>query len=116
MALPLRIRIPKKSVMGKDPLQHRPGIHVERERDLYLQLLNLGRQEQLTPLLQEALGLIVELGDARQGYLELYDDEAAGEPRWWIAHGFSDDQVQYVRAALSTGIIAEALATGHTIA
>jgi len=103
-------------VMGKDPLPTPELAHIERERDLYLQLLNLGRQEQLTPLLREALALIVELGDARQGYLELYDDDTGNGPRWWIAHGFSDDQVQYVRAAISTGIIAEALATGHTIA
>ena len=35
--------------------------------------------------------------------------------RWWMAHGFSDAEVEHVRAAISPGIIAEALATGQTI-
>ena len=88
---------------------------LQRERDLYLQLLNLGRQTHLTPFLKEALALIVELGGARQGYLEVYDDDGGDGSRWSIAHGFSDDEVQQVRAATSQGIVAESLATGQTI-
>jgi Nif-specific regulatory protein len=89
---------------------------LRRERDLYLRLLNLGRQSDLAPFLREALALIVEVVDARQGYLELHDDEEASEtPRWWIAHGLSDEEVEGVRAAISRGIIAEAIATGQTI-
>ncbi len=89
---------------------------IEAERDLYLRLLKLGRQHSLAPFLKEALGLIVQLSGARQGYLELYgDEEPTGAPRWWIAEGFSDGEIQNVRAALSGGIIAHALATGETI-
>jgi Nif-specific regulatory protein len=89
---------------------------LRRERDLYLRLLNLGRQSELTPFLQEALALIVEVVEARQGYLELHDDDDASEtPRWWMAHGLSAEQVEGVRAAISRGIIAEAIATGQTI-
>jgi Nif-specific regulatory protein len=89
---------------------------IERERDLYLRLLGLGRQRELTPLLQEALRLIVEVTGTRQGYLELHDDEQPGEEsRWWMAHGFSGEEIRQVRAAISRGIIAEALASGRTI-
>src|SRR5438046_2435148 len=86
---------------------------VRRERDLYRRLLDLSRADQIDKFLREALALIVEVTDARQGYLELHDDER--EPsRWWIAHGLSDEQVQGVRE-ISRSIIAEALATGKTV-
>src|SRR5262245_3277137 len=89
-------------------------LRVRRERDLYLRLLHLGEQTELEPFLKDALALIVETAGARQGYLELHPDDA-GDQRWWIAHGFSADEVEQVRSALSKGIIAEALATGRTI-
>lgn len=86
------------------------------ERDFYRRLLNLGRQREVEPFLQEALAAIVEVARARQGYLELYDDESATDhPRWWIAHGFSAAEIANVRGVVSRGIIAEALATGQTI-
>jgi Nif-specific regulatory protein len=88
---------------------------VRRERDLYERLLSLSRRTELNPLLKEALMLVVELAEARHGYLELHDDEDRQEPRWWIASGFSDEQIVSVRAALSSGIIAEAIATGKTV-
>lgn len=87
---------------------------IRRERDLYLRLLHLGRQTEIEGLLAEALALVVEIGEAQQGYLELYDGEDPA-PRWWIAHGFSDEQVERVRGAISKGIIAEAVASGKTV-
>src|SRR5213593_2628850 len=60
---------------------------VQRERDLYRRLLDL----------------------------ELHDDDHTGTPRWSLAHGFTAEQLASVRAALSRGIIAEALATWKTI-
>jgi Nif-specific regulatory protein len=87
-----------------------------RERDLYLRLLHLGREEDVAQLLREALGLMVELGGARQGYIELHDnDTTSATPQWWIAHGFSAEEIEGVRSAISGGIVAEALATGQTI-
>jgi len=86
---------------------------LRRERDLYLRLLHLGRQTEIEGLLAEALALVVEIGAAQQGYLELYDDE--GAPRWWIAHGFSEEEIERVRGAISKGIIAEAVASGKTV-
>lgn len=89
---------------------------VTAERDLYYRLLQLGDERYLGPLLKDALALIVELAEARQGYIEIHDEEdPARAPRWWIAHGFSEEEIDGVRAALSRGIIAEALATGETI-
>jgi transcriptional regulator with GAF, ATPase, and Fis domain len=86
------------------------------ERDLYLRLLNLGRQREVEPFLREALAMIVELGEARQAYIEIQDDtDPDGQPRWSLAHGFSDEEVEGVRHAISRGIVAEAIATGDTV-
>lgn len=85
------------------------------ERDLYLRLLDLNREQELMPLLRMALQTVVELAGARQGYLELFDETDRQTPRWWIAHGFADAEIEPLRRALSRGIIAEALATGQTI-
>ena len=85
-----------------------------RERDLYRRLLSLGAQDELTPFLEEALALIVDVTAASQGYLELrrIDED---EPGWSLAHGCSSEELGDIRAAISRGIIAEALATGETI-
>lgn len=89
---------------------------IQRERDLYLRLLTLIRVQQLRPLLREALELIVEVAGARQGYLELTDDAQGGAtPRWWMAHGFSAEELETVRGAISRGIVAQAIAAGTTI-
>jgi Nif-specific regulatory protein len=89
---------------------------LRRECDLYLRLLRLGAQNELEPFLREALGLIVDVVGAHQGYLELHqDDDVPEKPRWWIAHGFTADEIEVVRSAISGGIVAEALATGRTI-
>jgi Nif-specific regulatory protein len=97
-----------EALSGEDDLR--------RERDLYFRLLNLGSESELEPFLEEALGLIVEITQARQGYLELTDELEEGDaPGWWMAHGCSSDDVDVIRGALSRGIIAEALATGETV-
>jgi Nif-specific regulatory protein len=89
---------------------------IRRERDLYLRLLELGRAQELGVFLKEALALVVEATGAHQGYLELHDEQdAGGLSSWSIAHGFTNDELATVRAAISQGIIAEALASGRTI-
>lgn len=87
---------------------------LQRDYALSLRLLELGQQRDLEPFLREALALVVEAADARQGYLELHDEQA-GAAGWWIGHGFTDAELATVRGAISRGIIAEALATGQTI-
>lgn len=88
----------------------------ERERDLYWRLLQLGLQREVEPLLREALGLVVEITGARQGYVEIHDDEDwGGPPRLSLAHGFSPEEVERVQSTVSRGIVAEAVATGTTV-
>jgi Nif-specific regulatory protein len=89
---------------------------LRRERDLYLRILRLSAQSDLQPFLDDALALIVEVTGAARALLELYEPENGdGERRRSIVHGFSERQVESVRAAISKGIIASALATGVTI-
>src|SRR5262249_13996646 len=89
---------------------------VQRERDLYRRLLDLGTREDLAGILEEALSLIVEVAGARKGYLALHRvEEDPATPRWWIARGCSEEEGQDIRQKISRGIIAEALATGRTI-
>jgi Nif-specific regulatory protein len=88
---------------------------VAQERDLYLRLLDLGQQQEPEPFVRDALALIVQVTEAAQGYLELHEDEREGTARWSLAQGFTAAQVEGVRAAISRGIIAEALATGRTV-
>jgi len=88
---------------------------VRRERDLFLRLLDVGALKDIEPFLADALALVVEVATADQGYLELHDDTHADPPRWSIAHGFSASEIATVRAAVSKGIVAEAIATERTI-
>ncbi len=66
-------------------------------------------------MLEDALGLVVEVLGARLGYLELLDEQGPEGARWSMAHGLTPAEIEDVRAAISQGIIAEALATGRTI-
>jgi Nif-specific regulatory protein len=84
------------------------------ERDFYRRLLDLGALDDPAPFLQEALSLVVEITDAKQGYIALYDDSSF-TPRWWLAKGFSEKEVKEIRQKISSGIISEAMATGKLI-
>ena len=89
---------------------------VKRERDLYRALLELGSQERLEPLLEHALALVVSVTGASQGYLEVRDPSGEeNEATWWMGHACSPAEVDEIRATVSRGIIAEALASGRTI-
>ncbi len=89
---------------------------LKRERDLYLGLLQLDAQVELDPFLANALSLVVELTGAKHAYLELVTDDADDATgNWSMAHGFSSNQVEQIREAISRGIVASALATGETV-
>jgi Nif-specific regulatory protein len=88
---------------------------LQRERDLYRSLLELGTREQIEPFLDEALALVTGLTGAQRGYLELFEPHSEGLPRFWMAHGCYDEDVEEIRAAFSRGIISEAVATGQTV-
>jgi Nif-specific regulatory protein len=87
------------------------------ERDFYARLIDLGAAEEPEPLLEQALATIVTASGARTAYLELRDPEerADGPPRYWKAHGCSDDDVASIRASISRGIIARTLAEGRIV-
>jgi len=85
------------------------------ERDLFLRLLELGARDDLRPFLEDALRLIVEVTGAQKGYLEVSAGLPTSQPPFWIAGGFDDAELAEVRRALSTRIIAEALASGRTV-
>ena len=98
-----------------------PNTEIDRlrlERDLFLRLLELGTREDLRPFLEDALRLVVEVTGARKGYLEVRapdGDRAATGPPFWIASGFTDAELAEARRAISTGIVAEAVASGRTV-
>jgi Nif-specific regulatory protein len=89
---------------------------LRRERDLYLRLLQLAEKPDLDALVEEALGLIVEVTGALHGYLELRREADGGEERRWsMARGLSAGEVERVRHVISRGIIAQAIASGETV-
>ena len=93
---------------------------IERERDFYRTLLELGKADDISTFLTRALELVVEITRARKGYIELYDGNAIDHsqeatPHWWLGRGWSEEEVLQVRAAMSSGVIAEAIATGRTV-
>ncbi len=90
----------------------------ESERDFYRRLLDLGSQEELEPLLDQSLALIVEVSGAEVAYLELSDssdDEPAEGPRFWKGHGVNAEGVENIRRSISRGIIARTLLEGRTV-
>ncbi len=84
------------------------------ERDFYRQLLDLGGQREIDPLLDQALALIADVTGARTGYLELYDDDST-QPRYWKGFHCSDRDRETIRASISRGIIQRAISEGRTI-
>jgi Nif-specific regulatory protein len=86
---------------------------VRLERDLYFGLLGLNERTALEPFLKEALALMLRVAGASQGYLEIFaEGDGAG---WWTAAGVSEDELDAIRAAVSRGIIAEAMASGTAV-
>lgn len=101
---------------GKPSESTSQATRAEQERDFYLKLLELGHAEEIKPFLAEALALVVQLTGARMAYVELRTDpDDRNEAPFWVAHGCAENDVEEIRAAFSSGVIAEAIATGRTI-
>src|SRR5262247_925465 len=82
------------------------------ERDFLLRLLELGQSDDVRPFLHDALALIAGATGAKKGYVALHSPSGDEEPRFWFAHGLGSDEIEGVRREISSGIVAEALATG----
>ena len=80
----------------------------------YRRLLDLGSKQEIEPLLDEALELIVEVTSANTAYVELYDENSA-KPRFWKGYRLRDVELEKIRVSVSRGIIARALTEGRTI-
>lgn len=87
---------------------------VQQERDLYLALLGLNAETDPKAFLEAVLALVVGAVGAKQGYLELFGPDGA-DVAWHHATGFSGDEVERIRAVVSRGVIAEAVATGNIV-
>jgi Nif-specific regulatory protein len=87
---------------------------VERERDLYKRLLELGGAADATSYAREVLALVVDVTRAEHGYLELYGAEGEA-PLVSVWRGLGDDEVAPLRARLSRGIVRDALRSGTAV-
>jgi Nif-specific regulatory protein len=87
---------------------------LQKERDLYLSLLELGACHELEPLLTQALSLIIGVVQAQKGLL-LLSPQGAQSPRFLLAKSLDAVEIESIQQKISNGIIAEALATGQTI-
>jgi Nif-specific regulatory protein len=86
---------------------------LELQRDLYRLLLDVNDEfQKIDTILTNALGLVVQITSARLGYIELFN--RVGK-RWWSTYHCSDVDIETIRRRISSGIIAEAIATGETI-
>jgi Nif-specific regulatory protein len=93
-----------------------PVAALTQERDFYRRLLDLGTQVEIEPFLADVLGLMVEVTDAKRGYIEIQDDWPGMQPLTFsVAKGCSLEDVATIQKAISSGVIAEALATGETV-
>jgi Nif-specific regulatory protein len=87
------------------------------ERDLYKALLDLDAAEHVDSFLQDVLALLVTVTGARVGYIELRDLQAdQREPQWSSLRSSVTVDVEKIRRTLSRGVIAEAIASGRTVA
>jgi Nif-specific regulatory protein len=98
-----------------EPMSWEAVHELRRERELYRTLLELGTQNEIEALIETALGLIAESTGAKKGYLELLDEHTPGrEPlHWHVSVGCSESELQNIRQAVSSGIIAAAIASGE---
>jgi Nif-specific regulatory protein len=88
---------------------------LRKERDLCLELLHLSQHSRKETFLRGALDLIVAVSGAAHGYIEIAAHDSDDSKTWSLASGFSEDEIETLRSRISTGIIAEALATGQII-
>ncbi len=87
---------------------------LEIQRDYYQFLLRVDSESSISPdeYLSEALRLVVEITGADLGYVELRDVDGK---TWWSTHMCNEKEIERIRKRISSGIIAQAIASGETI-
>ncbi len=85
---------------------------VSAERDLYQRLIELAAHDDLDALLDEALSVVLDLAGAQRGVVAVRD--AGLETIAFV--GCDANEQARIRAELSTGIVAETMASGKTVA
>jgi Nif-specific regulatory protein len=89
---------------------------IRLERDLYLDLLRLGKQPRIHSFLTRALEQIVELTGAERGYIEITSENARGDSQCWFAsHACEKIDLEAIQKRVSRGIVAEAMSSGETV-
>ena len=90
------------------------GSRHQLERDLYQKCLALARVEDPGPLLDEALRLLLEIAEARAGYIELRNARS-DDQRWVAAAGVEGEELARIEQRISHGVIAEAIETNEVV-
>lgn len=87
---------------------------VELQRDLYLHLLRADEQKdsEISTFLNKALEIICKLSKAKQGYMELKNDD---DPSVWSAWGFDSEEIENIQTAISSGIVDQVLQSGKPV-
>jgi Nif-specific regulatory protein len=86
------------------------------ERDLYLNLLRLGKQTRIHDFLTRALEQVVELTGAERGYIEIASENSRGDhQRWFASHACEEVDLETIRKRVSRGVVAEAMSSGETV-
>lgn len=69
------------------------------------------------PLIRRVLEVATAACGAQRGYLAVQasDDPDQGMPRWWTAVGFEQEDIDAIRAAVSTGVLREAIRSGKVV-
>jgi Nif-specific regulatory protein len=92
------------------------ALRVEVERDLYRELLQLGKHRSIHGFLARALQQVVNLTGAERGYIELGSEDSHGEPHnWFASHAVAEADLEKIRRRVSRGVIAEAMSSGETV-
>ena len=90
---------------------------LRNERDFYRVLVELGEAREIEPFLERTLALVTQIAGARRGYLEVQEGGPGNDTAVFsLAHGCTDEDLAEAKAAISSGVIARALATGDTVA
>ncbi len=88
---------------------------VERERTLFIRLLDLPTEELVETWLKSSLDALVEVVGAQRGYVELYRDTRRGERRVSASVRCSVEEEEAIRTVTSRGIVAAAMVSGETV-